>query len=211
LDRERLLELTSPPRVEVVGNGVDIDYFRPVNEVDGESFRVAFIGRLNAYSNERAVSYIMDNLYHKICAIDERIEFDIVGPNPSEDMINFAHENDRFNLYGAVDDVRPYMNAASVYLCPIADGGGTKLKILDAMASGKAILANPIACEGIDLVDGESVSYASTPDEYIDQFTNLFESEEKRITYGRNARGLAERVYSSKILGRKLAMILSEL
>ena len=79
---------------------------------------------------------------------------------------------------GLRPDVRPYIDEAQIYVCPIFDGGGTKLKILDALAMGAAIVAHPIACEGIDVTEGENVLFASTPQEFRDSIMRLLEDSQ---------------------------------
>jgi len=106
---------------------------------------------------------------------------------------------------GFVDDVRPYIEEASVYVCPIRDGGGTKLKILDALAMGKVIIAHPISCEGIDVVDGESILYASTAEEYVYQFERVMEDLILREKIEKGARRVVEEKYSFAAIGRDLA------
>ena len=88
------------------------------------------------------------------------MECDIIGGRPPDDLVALAERDDRFNVHGFVDDIHPWMEQALCYVCPIRDGGGTKLKILDALAMSKAIVAHPIACEGIDVTPGLDVLFA---------------------------------------------------
>jgi polysaccharide biosynthesis protein PslH len=109
-----------------------------------------------------------------------------------------------FRVHGFVPDVRTKITTASLYVCPIMDGGGTKLKILDALAMGMPIVAHPIACEGINLRDGEDVVFAREPFEFVDAIVALLGNPQRRRLLSANARSLAESSYSYSVIGRKL-------
>ena len=110
----------------------------------------------------------------------------------------------QFRVHGFVRDVRPYINRAAVYVCPIMDGGGTKLKILDALAMGKALVAHPIACEGIEVQDGRDVIFAREPADFVRSIATLLESPEPRKRLSLNARSLVGLSYSYSLIGRRL-------
>ena len=97
------------------------------------------------------------------------------------------------------------MDRAAVYVCPIRDGGGTKLKILDALSMQKAIVAHPVACEGIRVRDGKNVCFAETVNEYIHAITKLIGNDAIRYRIGAEARILAEEEYSVTRIGNKLS------
>jgi glycosyltransferase involved in cell wall biosynthesis len=105
---------------------------------------------------------------------------------------------------GFVDDVRPYLDKAFLYVCPIRDGGGTKLKVLDALAMKKVLISHPIACEGIDVTDGESVVFAETADEYIEQIKNLFNDRERAAAIASNGYEVVASKYDFIKVGERL-------
>ena len=135
----------------------------------------------------------------------------VVGRNPPEWLRQFAAGNANLMVTGFVDDVRPYLDQAEVYVCPISDGGGTKLKILDALAMGKAIVAHPIACEGIEVSEGENVLYAETPEDYIDKICMLFKDASLRSSLGASGRKLIEDKYNFVNIGKKMDRLYSGL
>jgi len=102
-------------------------------------------------------------------------------------------------------DVRPYLSQAHIYVCPIRDGGGTKLKVLDALAMHIPLVADPIACEGIDVVDGESVIYATTPDDYVASIKRLIGEPILCEKIAANGAALIQNNYSFESLGKKLS------
>jgi polysaccharide biosynthesis protein PslH len=108
-------------------------------------------------------------------------------------------------VHGFVDDIDPYFEKALIYVCPINDGGGTKLKVIDALASGKAVIADSIACEGLNLTEGVNILFASTVDEYIEKIKYLMANPDVRIAIEKNAREHAVNHFSFSAIGKKLA------
>lgn len=207
LDSERLREVVADVRVADVPNGVDLEYFQPGGETVTPGSLI-FAGRLSAYTNRKAVLYIAHELWPRLRKEVEGVTIDIVGSDPPEELVRLARRDESFRVHGFVDDVRPYLDRAAVFLCPITDGGGTKLKILDALAMQKPIVADPIACEGIAVEDGRSVIFATTPDEYVAGVKRLMADDRLRVEVGRAGRTLVEQHYSYTALGRKLADII---
>jgi glycosyltransferase involved in cell wall biosynthesis len=210
LDTERLLKLLPNLRIAEIPNGVDLEYFKPGDRTEIPN-SLLFAGRLDAYPNRRAVLYIAQRLWPLLKKKIPEITIDIVGANPPRTLLGLSKRDSNFKVHGFVDDVRPYLNRASVYVCPIRDGGGTKLKMLDALAMEKAIVADPIACEGLEVRNGESVLFASTPQDYVVAVQMLLRNAEKRRQLGENGRRLVQEKYSYGSLGKKLAEIFSEI
>jgi len=211
LDTERLLEISPQCDAQTIPNGVDIDYFKPSEEGNpGEEngeLRLIFVGRLNWYPNAQAVNYIAEVLWPLLKKRWPDIKFDIIGASPPAAAKELATKDPNFIVHGFVDEMRTYMANASVYVCPITDGGGTKLKMLDALAMGKAIVADPIACEGIAVTEGVNVLLASDPAAYVQRIAEFVDSPEKRSAFGRAARELIESQYSYAAIGRELATL----
>lgn len=162
---------------------------------------------MNWYPNRNAMLYFARQVWPLLTEAIPDIRITVIGQDPPACLINLANEDKRFKVAGFVDDVRPYINRAMVYVCPIKDGGGTKLKILDALAMGKAIVADPVACEGIDVKDGETVLFADSPADYVKKIKLLFENKDLNKKLGLNGRKLIEDKYSFEKIGRKLATL----
>jgi sugar transferase (PEP-CTERM/EpsH1 system associated) len=206
IDSERLVRLTGAGFVETVPNGVDTEYFVP-DATNTQEKSLVFVGRLDWYPNIKAVRFIAYEIWPRIKSAEPGISVDIIGANPPEDICRLAENTADFNVHGFVDDVRPYINRAAIYVCPINDGGGTKLKILDALAMQKAIIAHPIACEGIAVEEGRNVLFAETGDEYVAHIKRLLADKDERVLLGVNARKLIEERYDYQSVGRNLARL----
>ena len=119
-------------------------------------------------------------------------------------MLSLTAELKDVQVHGFVDDVRPLMNAATLYVCPIRDGGGTKLKLLDAFAMEKCVIAHPVACEGIDVSPGVNVRLATSPEDFVDTIDKLLGDPVMRLAMGQAARSLVVERYAFSQIGRQL-------
>jgi glycosyltransferase involved in cell wall biosynthesis len=205
LDSRELLRIAPASHVETVPNAVDTDYFVPGVAGDEKQHRLIFVGRLNWYPNAQAATFIAERLWPLLKASWPELGFDLIGANPPQAAKSLAARDPSFQVHGFVDDMRPMMARASVYVCPITDGGGTKLKVLDAMAMGKALVAHPIACEGIDVTPEENVLFAETPEDFVRQTGRLLEDRGLRQRLGAGARRLVETRYGRVAVGKQLA------
>lgn len=202
-DTNRLRSMLPNLYVETIPNGVDIGYFRQSGLVQEENSLI-FAGGLSWYPNIAAMEFFANEVWPMLSQEVDGISMTVVGRNPPQWLLDFSKSNNNFKVTGFVDDVRPYIERASIYVCPINDGGGTKLKILDALAMGKAIVAHPIACEGIDVIEGESVMFAEKPVEYIEKIKLLNRDRMLRNKLGINGRRLIEEKYDYTNIGNKL-------
>ena len=205
LDSDRLRELIpSGSLIDEIPNGVDINYFQP-SERPVVSQSMIFVGSLNWYPNRDAMIYFAEQIWPAIKQRIPQAQMDVVGAHPPKELLALAAQDGNFRVHGFVDDVRPYIERAAVYVCPIRDGGGTRLKILDALAMGKAIVAHPIACEGIEVTDNKDILLATDPDGYVAHLERLFRDEPYRNLIGSAGRNLIVSKYSYTAIGKKLA------
>jgi glycosyltransferase involved in cell wall biosynthesis len=107
-------------------------------------------------------------------------------------------------VHGFIHDVRPVLDEATAYVCPIRDGGGTRIKVLDAMASCLPIIATTVACEGLKVTPERDLLIADTAAAFESQIARVFDSATLRHTLGRSARTVVEQHYSWNALADKL-------
>lgn len=202
LDRQRLQEIVPAANAIVVPNGVDCEYFasenRPIRPAS-----LVFVGTMNWYPNVQAMAYFLREIWPGLKAHVPAVTLDIAGSNPPESLVQMARSLPDVTVHGYVPDVRPLIDSAALFVCPIRDGGGTKLKILDAFAMRKCVVAHPIACEGIDVTVGKNVALASTPAEFIHEIDSLLKDDDRRAEIGRAARNLVETRYSYHEIGAR--------
>jgi glycosyltransferase involved in cell wall biosynthesis len=209
LDSVRLAELLPQERIVSIPNGVDCDYFRP-SAAPPRPGALAFIGTMNWYPNVDAMEYFLREIWPGLRSVAPHATLDIVGSNPPDSLVALAGRHAGVTVHGYVADVRPYIEQAAVLVCPIRDGGGTKLKVLDALASGKAMVAHPIACEGIDVRDGENIVLATEPGDWIAAIDRLLGDAAERERLGSAARALAVDRYSYGSIGARFRGLLED-
>jgi len=202
VDGEQLRRMAPGVETTWVANGVDTEYFSPRGDPGGKS--LIYVGGMNMFANRDAVLYFLESIWPRIRDLHPESIFTIVGCDPPEELVRRAQEDRSIRITGWVDDVRPYIAEAAIYVVPIRVGGGTRLKIADAMAMGKAIVSTSIGCEGITLEDGVSTLIADDPEAFVKAVDGLLRAHDRRRAMGEAARLLAEASYSWPIQTRRL-------
>lgn len=208
LDGERLREIAPRANVVTIPNGVDTDYFQPHGR-ESTPPSIIFVGSLNWYPNVEAVLFLLREIWPALKQQVPSLRLDIVGSAPPRAVLELASAEKGVTVHGFVSDVRPYLDAAAVYVCPIRDGGGTKLKLLDAFAMRKCVVAHPVACEGIEAIPGRHVEHADSAADFVHSIARLLQQPAEREAMGRAARELVSAKYSFAQIGRGLANLFS--
>jgi glycosyltransferase involved in cell wall biosynthesis len=188
--------------VRVIPNAVDTDSFVPSG--DENSVEIVFVGSFWYPPNEHAArSLIALSRRLEARGIEHRLS--LVGRTPSAAMVRQADANPSVVVTGAVDDVRPYLARASIFAAPLQAGSGTKLKLLQAMAAGKAIITTSIGAEGLQLISGVQALVADRRDEFERGVVSLLSSPSQRASLGAAARAHVVRHFSLAVVERELA------
>jgi polysaccharide biosynthesis protein PslH len=203
LDSARLRAVAPSARAIAVPNGVDADYFHPIHSRSTVPSLV-FVGSLNWYPNVDAVEFLLREVWPVAKTRHPDLQLDIVGSAPPQSVLSLAAGLKDVRVHGFVDDVRPLMDAATLYVCPIRDGGGTKLKLLDAFAMQKCVIAHPVACEGIDVSPGMNVQLADSAEAFVEAIDRLLSDSARRLAIGRAARNLVVEQYAFSQIGSQL-------
>jgi glycosyltransferase involved in cell wall biosynthesis len=178
-------ELLGVRRVSVVPNGVDPRYFAPTEEAaPGDA--LLFTGSMNYQPNIDGVRFFVTEVLPLIRKDLPDVRLDIVGTSPGDEVRRLAGAGVR--VHGAVPDVRPWYRQAAVVVVPLLHGGGTRLKILEAAACGKAVVATSIGAEGLNFQPGRDLVIADRPVEFAEGVTVLCRDTAARRRYGRAAR-----------------------
>jgi glycosyltransferase involved in cell wall biosynthesis len=194
-DAADLAALAPRARVTSIPTGVDTAYFRP-DGVPEEPGTLVFTGSMDWYPNEDAVVHLLESILPKICAAIPGVTLRVVGRNPSTRLRAMAAATRGVTVTGTVADVRPYVASAAVYVVPLRVGGGTRLKILEACAMGKAVVSTSVGAEGLPLGDGQHFVAADTPAAFADAVTTLLRDAARRRALGAAARRLVETHHS---------------
>lgn len=174
-ERSRLLEIEPGARVAVVGNGVDITRFgaSQTNIVDEHRRRtIVFVGSMSYHANIEAAVWFARRIWTRLHEQYPELHLKIVGANPAPDVLALSKIHG-VEVTGTVPDVRPYYEGALTAIAPIQTGGGTRLKILEAMAAGVPVISTSVGAEGLDVEDGRNILIADTEEAWIGSVTRL--------------------------------------
>ncbi len=197
--------------VEVVDNGVDLDFFKPKPHPGKESApSLVFTGSMDWRPNQDSVEYFVKEILPLIKTSHADVRTVLVGRNPPPRIVELG-KHDGVTVTGTVDDVRPYIEQADVYIVPLRIGGGSRLKILEAMAMSKAVVSTSVGAEGLDVTDGLDILIADTPEQFSAKVEQLLNDKELAATLGSNGRKLVERRYGWPALAYKLDRFMQRL
>jgi glycosyltransferase involved in cell wall biosynthesis len=193
-DRDLLLRDLPATRAVIVPNAVDLDYFRARPEAPpAEPLSIIFFGAINYFPNADGLAYFLDEIFPRVRARVPGARLKVVGHTPEH---LFARANDFVEMKGFVPDVRVELERAASVIAPLRLGGGTRLKILEAMAMSKPVVSTPQGAEGLDVTDGREVLLANSPAAFADQLVRVLQDAALAQRLGSEARGLVERRYS---------------
>jgi glycosyltransferase involved in cell wall biosynthesis len=209
LDRERAQRLSSA-RCEAVPNGVDTTALVPAPTLPaGEDPVLLYAGTMSYPPNAEGLRWLLREVWPRVLAGAPTARLLVVGRDPEPELVSAASE--RVEFTGWVEAMAPSFARASIVLVPILSGGGTRLKVLDGLASGRPVLSTSAGAEGIDLVDGEHGVLADGPEAFAHAAVTLLGDPERRRALGVAGRELAERAYDWRALGDRLEELLREL
>jgi len=201
VDQQRLAELSPSAQITVIPNGVDLERFQPGNPSMERAGSLVFVGQMGWFPNRDGIQFFMrDVLPHM--ASRANLKLRVIGHKGKVKAPMALAERVRF--CGFVEDPRPMIQSAAVYIVPLRAGSGTRLKILEAMALGKAIVSTNVGAEGIGLVDGKSAILADVPEAFARAVDRLLDDPVRRQSLGREARKLAEAEYDWNTIGDRL-------
>lgn len=163
-DARRFREEFGVSRVNVVENGVDTAYFLPQARRRSAN-RLLFLGSLDWRPNLDGVAMLLDRVFPAVRASEPSAQLCLVGRNPPESLRRRVADMEGVELYGNVPDVRPYLADCSLLVVPLRIGGGSRLKILEALASGTPVVSTRIGAEGLSLQAGEDLTIVEDIDD----------------------------------------------
>lgn len=208
-DRSRLQIQGGIDQIRVISNGVDTDAFAPNGTALTAPQRIVFVGRMDYHANVDAVRWFGMEVLPLIRAHRPDTLFQIVGGYPTNSVKQLAKPG-QVEVTGRVKDVRPYLAASTMVVAPLRVGGGTRLKILEALAMEKAIVSTSVGAEGIAIVPGKDVLIADDPQEFARKVVKVLDNEHERKRLGTAGRHLARRQYDWKAIAQRLERVYQE-
>ena len=199
-DRGLLKRIAPDSRVTIVPNGVDVEEFCPDGTVgDG----VTYVGGTSPFPNLDALNFFCEQILPHLRASGAQVPARWIGRASTDEQ---RHYRERYgvDVTGYADDVRPFMREAACHIVPLRVGGGTRLKILNAWAMGKAVVSTSIGCEGLAAVDGENILIRDEPRSFAAAVAGVLNNDALRRHLGERGRATAERLYSWDVIGRDM-------
>ena len=209
-EADRTLLAANAPGADIraIPTGVDASYFHP-NGTAEKPARLVFTGSMDWYPNEDAIIHFMEAILPRLRRRIPGLTIAVVGRNPSERLKALGAAKG-VQITGTVDDVRPYVAEAAVYVVPLRIGGGTRLKIFEALAMGKAVVSTSVGAEGLPMTPGQHFLQADSPEDFAKAVLALLEDVPRRRAIGEAGRRLVEARYSWAQVGREFERLCEE-
>lgn len=207
IDQQFLQKANSRLRINVIPNGVDIQNYKPLPE--NAQPVLMFVGNMGYPPCADAVLYFCQEILPLIRRKIAAVEMWIVGRNPRPEVLQL--DGDGVHITGQVGEVLPYYQRSAVCVVPLRAGGGTRLKILEAMALGRPVVSTTIGCEGLDVVDGEHLMVADDPEQFAEKTVRLLTDRGLYQDITANGRQLVETHYDWDIISGQLMDMYAEM
>lgn len=210
-DRERvwIQQYALAAKVELVPNGVDTAYFQPTPTSKGVR-SVVFTGLMEHPPNVDAVTWFCDKIFPVLRRKLPDLCFKIVGRKPHPKVLELG-KRQGVHVTGEVADIRPYIAESLALVVPLRSGGGTRLKILEAMAMGCPVISTTLGAEGLEVTAGRNVLIADTTDQFISQILTLLASPEMANEIAKAGRNLVVEKYDWRLCLSRLEHLYDKL
>lgn len=206
-DRQHMLAMYPACAISVVPTGVDTQKYGPAPPASANPPRIVFTGSMDWEPNIDAVGYFVQEVFPSVCAEFPSAVFQIVGRNPPSRVKQLASRS--VVITGTVPSVAEYLREATVVVVPLRIGGGTRLKIFEAMAMGKAVVSTSIGAEGLEVKTGRDLILADDATSFVHAITLLLRDSALRRRYEEAAAKLASQ-YDWSNIEQRFAEILRE-
>jgi polysaccharide biosynthesis protein PslH len=194
--------------VDDVPTGVDVDGFRHPDGPAEKRAEIVFVGSMDWMANIDGAEWLAGEVLPRIWARRPETRVALVGRNPAGQVREIGARDGRVTVTGTVDDVRPWLWGAGLSVVPLRIGGGTRLKIYEAMAAGVATVSTTVGAEGLPVRDGEHLRLADDAEEFARACVELLENEGERRRLAAAARKLVEERYSWEAATRRFEELL---
>jgi polysaccharide biosynthesis protein PslH len=186
-DRRQMKQEYSLEAVFDVPTGVDTDFFHPSGRERLDAYNIVFTGSMDWLPNEDAIRYFTEQIMPRIRQVVPEVTLTVVGRNPYAGLLELSKRDPSVIVTGRVEDVRPYMERAAAYVVPLRIGGGTRLKIFEAMAMEKPIVSTSVGAEGLPVTNEVELLIADSPESFAASVIRLLREGPFALQLGQRA------------------------
>ncbi len=190
-----------------VPTGVDTEFFTTSGKESIDPHNVVFTGSMDWLPNEDAIRYYTEQILPIVRRSIPNATLTVVGRNPYPSLLELSRQDPSIVVTGRVEDVRPYMERAAAYVVPLRIGGGTRLKIFEAMAMEKPIVSTTIGAEGLPVTDGRELRIADTPETFAASVVDLLTNREGAKQLGQEAARVVREKFGWNGVAKRFAEI----
>jgi polysaccharide biosynthesis protein PslH len=205
-DCQTMARLYGVTHASSIPTGVDADYYRPEGGESGQNDLV-FTGSMDWLPNVDAVTYFARQILPRLRTELPGVRLWVVGRKPLPALAALAREHPEIVVTGTVEDVRPHIARARIYVVPLRIGGGTRMKIFEAMAMGKAVVSTRVGAEGLPVTDGHDIVLADEPEALARQIVDLARDQARRRALGEAARRLVTENFTWDVVAKRFGEI----
>jgi glycosyltransferase involved in cell wall biosynthesis len=202
-ERGQLLCRVPEARIQVVGNGVDVAFFGAPGAEPATPGRIVFVGSMDYHANVDAAVWFSREIWPHLRSRFPQWRLTLVGSNPAS-AVNALAGQPGIEVTGTVPDVRPYYREAVAAVVPLRTGGGTRLKILEAMAAGVPVVSTALGAEGLEVTPGQNILMAENEKDWLGALASISNGSALRSTLIFEGKRLVATRYDWDILGRAL-------
>lgn len=206
-DKEYISRFGNIENIEIIGNGVDVDYYIP--QETKKNNNICFVGSMQYIPNAQAAIYFATEIFPMVKKEIPDAKFKIIGANPRKDLYEAVKDIEGIEITGRVEDVRAYMKDCCVSVCPVKIAGGIQNKILEAMSMGIPVVTTKEGAEGI-YADNTILQVANSNEDYAQKVIELIRNKEKITAIGEASRNFVIDKFSWNSVGNDINKLINE-
>lgn len=212
IDKEAFLSLNGNVKfdnIEILKNGVDLEYFRFVEGLERDPETLVVSGKLSYHANESMVIYLVEEILPRVWEKRPEVKLWIVGKDPTPKIISYG-SNPNITITGTVSDIRPYLRKATIAVAPITYGAGIQNKVLEAAACSTPVIATSKAASALDILPGEEILLADNTEDYAELIIKLLADKAQQAALGSAGRKYVEKNHSWDQIAEQLEYLYIE-
>jgi len=208
-DAQAMRSLYGVPGIAAVPTGVDTDYFAPPPSTLAPMTDLVFLGSMDWRANIDGIRWFVTEVLPLIRRQRPRCSLAVVGRRPTSEILRLDQADTRIHVTGTVPDVRSYLWKSAVSIVPLRIGGGTRLKVYEAMAAKIPVVSTSVGAEGLDVCDGENIALADSAESFAERCLALLSDSDARRRQSQAAWEMVSACYSWEVVARKFELLLA--